>query len=123
MRIRAYYNEYIEPSNAEMISGSTYYRDEDIPIIITDITNTKQSQEFIKGLKQVDYEIVGKVENDVYDNLIQDIKVKDRVFVFGKEYRVKRVEETITNKKFANKVARNPNLYERYKTKIIVLGY
>lgn len=121
MRIRAFYNEYIIPTTAEQIGRSVEFFEEDIPIMLTDVTKTKQGIEIVKGLKDVENIIVATVERDVYDAIPNDIKVKDRVFMFGKEYRVLKIDEIIDNQKFANKIARNPELYQRYVKKVIVL--
>lgn len=121
MRVRAYYNEYIKPKSAEEITNNIEYFSDNIPIMITDITKSKEGKEFIKGLKDVEIKIVAKIERDIYDAVTNDVKVKDRVFIFGKEYRVIAVDEIIDNEKFARKIARNSNLYDKYVKKVVIL--
>lgn len=121
MRIRAYYNAYIEPKTAEGIGTSVEFFEDNIPIILKNITKKREGIEIIKGLKDVENTIVATVERDTYDQIQNDIKVKDRVFIYGKEYRVLKIDEIVDNEKYANKIARNPKLYNRYVKKVLIL--
>lgn len=121
MRVRAYYNTYIKPLNAELIDDKLMFSNDDIPIIVKDITKTNEEKEYIKGLKEDEYRLSVVVENDTFDKTTNIIKVKDRVFIYGEEYRVKNVIEKITDPKFSNKIARSPHLYNRYVKKVLIL--
>jgi hypothetical protein len=121
MRVRAYYNKHIIPSYAEQVDDSIRYASDDLYILVKDITKTKQALEIIKGLKEAEVKMVVQLENDKFQNTPIDIEPKDRMYIFGKPYIVDSVQEVIENDRLANKVAKNPRLYYRYTTKVIVL--
>lgn len=121
MKVRAFLKTYIIPDYAEDVRNGLDYAEDLIPIMITDLTNTKDSKEFFKGLKQEEVSKVVKVEKDKFDNMIIEIKPYDIIIIFGQEYQVVKVDERITNERFASKIARNNNLYDRYVERMVVL--
>jgi hypothetical protein len=121
MRIRAFYQEYIIPNFAEEVNDKLSYREDLIPIMLYDLTQTNEVKEYIKGLKSDEYSLVVKLANDKYEEINNTVKVRDKLWIFGKEYRVKKVDERIINEKFVNKIARNNALYNRYVEKVLIL--
>lgn len=121
MRVRAYFNKHIIPSFAEGVSENIEYSKDNIYVVVKDITHTKEAREYIKGLKETEEAMVVKVEADVFGKLPKDIEAKDRMFIFGKEWRVDSVNKKIDNQKAANMIARNENLFDRYSSRVVVL--
>jgi hypothetical protein len=121
MRVRAFYQEYIIPNFAEEVNEKLSYREDLIPIMLYDLTQTNEVKEYIKGLKSDEYSLVVKLANDKYEEINNTVKVRDKLWIFGKEYRVKKVDERIINEKFVNKIARNNALYNRYVEKVLIL--
>jgi hypothetical protein len=121
MRVRAFYQEYIIPNFAEEVNDKLSYREDLIPIMLYDLTQTNEVKEYIKGLKSDEYSLVVKLANDKYEEINNTVKVRDKLWIFGKEYRVKKVDERIINEKFVNKIARNNALYNRYVEKVLIL--
>ena len=89
--------------------------------MLYDLTQTNEVKEYIKGLKSDEYSLVVKLANDKYEEVNNTVKVRDKIWIFGKEYRVKKVDERIINEKFVNKIARNNALYNRYVEKVLIL--
>jgi hypothetical protein len=121
MRVRAFYQEYIIPNFAEEVNEKLSYREDLIPIMLYDLTQSNEVKEYIKGLKSDEYSLVVKLANDKYEEINNTVKVRDKLWIFGKEYRVKKVDERIINEKFVNKIARNNALYNRYVEKVLIL--
>jgi hypothetical protein len=121
MRVRAFYQEYIIPNFAEEVNDKLSYREDLIPIMLYDLTQSNEVKEYIKGLKSDEYSLVVKLANDKYEEINNTVKVRDKLWIFGKEYRVKKVDERIINEKFVNKIARNNALYNRYVEKVLIL--
>lgn len=121
MRVRAFYQEYIIPNFAEEVNDKLSYREDLIPIMLYDLTQSNEVKEYIKGLKSDEYSLVVKLANDKYEEVNNTVKARDKLWIFGKEYRVKKVDERIINEKFVNKIARNNALYNRYVEKVLIL--
>jgi hypothetical protein len=121
MRVRAFYQEYIIPNFAEEVNDKLSYREDLIPVMLYDLTQSNEVKEYIKGLKSDEYSLVVKLANDKYEEINNTVKVRDKLWIFGKEYRVKKVDERIINEKFVNKIARNNALYNRYVEKVLIL--
>ncbi|NLZ87828.1 MAG: hypothetical protein GX912_12720 [Gammaproteobacteria bacterium] len=121
MEIRAYYQKHIIPEYAEEIESGLKFSPEKYPVLVYDITETKFGKEVIKGLKEVNVKMVVKVKNDTFQSMPVDIEKRDILWIFGKRRNIESIELKITDQKFANIVARNNELFERYAERVLVL--
>lgn len=122
MRILCYYQEAIIPEGMEEITAGTEFLEGLIPFRAEQISQDKKFIERVAGLKEEDIGIVLRVNNTTFDNRASiKFKPRDKVLVYGNEYRIKAVSEKIPDK-FQLRASRSKALYERYVEYTLMLG-
>lgn len=121
MKVLVKYIESKIPRNAESVLSGVEYFNEEVPIRAELIESKKEIKENIQGIKEIGDIKLLRVLRDTFEYNQVKFKPRDKIILFGKEYIIDSVVEKITNEKHANFVANNPQLYERYVERMLVL--
>lgn len=118
MRVLAYYGEAIIPENVENITQDTEFLDGLVPFRCAIEEKTINEIQRIVTIEETDIQVVLNISKEVPIRF----KVKDKIILFDKEYRVKKVVEKVPDK-FKLRASKSKALYERYVEYTVFIGY